>query len=237
MVQRDELQKVFSSLKHPIRHKIVELLSQNNELSFTQLMRELEIDDKGKLSFHLRKMKELIEQDNKTKKYRLSNIGRSSYNIISGIKEKSSEIYKIFYGMAKRDALRWSDHTMTCFLMGAVFNPMHIFVISLGILFTVQSLLNLGTIPTYSQLLSILFYLGISFISIFFSLITKRKVMNPIIADSFENKDRRWIWLLFIAAFFFSALSLIGSAIAAYSDEKIKDLLEFSMKYKVKGGL
>jgi hypothetical protein len=197
MVQKDDLSKVFSYLKHPIRFKIVELLYQNNELSFTQLMREIKINDKGKLSFHLRKMKELIEHDNKTKKCRPSNLGRSSYNIISGIKEKSSEIHKLFYEMAKRNALRLSNYTMTCLLMGAIFNPLHMLVFSVSTLFTVQSLLNPRAVPAYFQLLLILFYLGISLVSIFFSFITKRLVIKPIMADAFENKDRRWVWLLF----------------------------------------
>lgn len=132
----------------------------------------------------------MIECDDKTKKYRLSKLGHSSCNIISGIKD-DREIYKIFYDMAKRDALRWSNYTMACFLIGAIFNPMHILVFSLSILFTVRSLLNLGTIPTYFQLLFIPFYLGISLIPIFFTLITKRKVIKPIMADAFEEKDRR----------------------------------------------
>lgn len=87
-----EAVRIFKALKHSVRMKIVELLAEKEELGFTDLLRQTGIKDKGKLSFHLRELHDLIRQDPITRKYRLSRIGRGAYEVVKGIEEKRAAL-------------------------------------------------------------------------------------------------------------------------------------------------
>ncbi len=80
----------FKVLSHEIRAEIISLLHDNIEMSYTEILHTLNIEE-GNLNFHLRKMKGFVELTEK-KNYRLSEYG------------------KITYGMMQEvDARLWSD--------------------------------------------------------------------------------------------------------------------------------
>ncbi|MFQ6137457.1 MAG: helix-turn-helix domain-containing protein, partial [Candidatus Hydrothermarchaeales archaeon] len=86
----------FGTLNHRIRIKIIELLFEHTELSYTELLQTLNIPD-GKLNFHLRKIKDLIVLDNG--KYRLSHLGITANKFLREIQSEYG------YGVGRREAL------------------------------------------------------------------------------------------------------------------------------------
>jgi len=75
----DDLSHVYSMLSHPIRRKIIELVAEN-DVSFTELMQELGLNETGTLTFHLRQMERALEKTSDGK-YRLSELGRIAHSL------------------------------------------------------------------------------------------------------------------------------------------------------------
>ena len=86
----------FKVLSHEIRTKIISLLHENIEMSYTEILHALDIEE-GNLNFHLRKMKGFIELTEK-KNYRLSEYGKITYNVLQEVDARlwkdSKEIIK-----------------------------------------------------------------------------------------------------------------------------------------------
>lgn len=75
----------FGVLNHKIRVRIIEMLFDNTELTYTDILNNLGIAD-GKLNFHLRKMKEfLILEDGN---YRLSQLGLYAHKYLIEIRSE-----------------------------------------------------------------------------------------------------------------------------------------------------
>jgi len=87
----DDLSHVYSVLSHPIRRKIIELVAEN-DVSFTELMQELGLNETGTLTFHLRQMERALEKTADAK-YRLSELGRIAHSL-SAEGEKSIGLRK-----------------------------------------------------------------------------------------------------------------------------------------------
>jgi DNA-binding transcriptional ArsR family regulator len=83
-VDEETYSLIFSSLKHPIRRKILRML-ENRELSFSEILETLAIDS-GHLSYHLENLGDLIThtQDGK---YRLSSFGTAAVRLMGGVEE------------------------------------------------------------------------------------------------------------------------------------------------------
>jgi DNA-binding transcriptional ArsR family regulator len=83
--QEDEIYStMFTSLKHPVRRKILRMLGQK-PLTFTEIVEELEISSPN-LTYHLESLGELVykmEND----KYKLSSFGYATINAMKGIEE------------------------------------------------------------------------------------------------------------------------------------------------------
>ncbi len=77
---------IFSSLKHPIRRKILRMLSEK-PLSFSEILTTLAIDS-GHLSYHLESLGELISHTTDGK-YALSSFGVAAVKLMSGVEENS----------------------------------------------------------------------------------------------------------------------------------------------------
>ncbi|MFQ5999354.1 MAG: MEDS domain-containing protein [Candidatus Bathyarchaeia archaeon] len=77
--------EIHRALAHPIRRHILECL-QENDLSFRELMRRVAIVNHGKLGFHIRALKGLVEHDPSTKKYRLTDRGQLAGELIWDIR-------------------------------------------------------------------------------------------------------------------------------------------------------
>ena len=79
---------MFSALNHPIRRRIIEMLARNS-VTYTCMLEELDIDT-GKLNFHLKKLGDLIEKDEKGL-YKLTDRGLRAFSIMQQVPEKIEE--------------------------------------------------------------------------------------------------------------------------------------------------
>jgi DNA-binding transcriptional ArsR family regulator len=75
---------IFTSLKHPIRRKILRML-RNDELTFSQILEAVAIDS-GHLSYHLENLGDLITRSSEGK-YSLSSLGRAAARLMGGVEE------------------------------------------------------------------------------------------------------------------------------------------------------
>ncbi len=79
-VEEESVSKIFSVLAHPLRRRILLILSEKNECSFTDLMNSLGVDT-GKLSFHIKNLSAFTEQT-PTGRYKLNNSGHNAIKLI-----------------------------------------------------------------------------------------------------------------------------------------------------------
>lgn len=75
---------IFSSLKHPIRRKILRML-EHHELTFSEILEILAIDS-GHLSYHLDNLGELVTRT-RDGKYGLSSFGTAAVKLMGGVEE------------------------------------------------------------------------------------------------------------------------------------------------------
>src|SRR3990172_5441583 len=83
--KKDSSVNFFGILSHGIRVRILEMLFEKTELTYTEILNALGISD-GKLNFHLRKMQDLIMSEEG--KYRLSQLGLFAHKYISEIRSQ-----------------------------------------------------------------------------------------------------------------------------------------------------
>lgn len=81
---------IFTSLKHPIRRRILRMLS-SQPLAFSEILDSLSIDS-GHLSYHLDGLGELITRS-QDGKYGLSSIGAAAVKLMSGVEEHPAMPY------------------------------------------------------------------------------------------------------------------------------------------------
>lgn len=81
-----ELSDFIGAIGHPIRRRIIRILHENMEMSYSDLLAILNIET-GKLNFHLKKLQPLLEQT-QSGKYRLSERGRFAYTVISLLEKR-----------------------------------------------------------------------------------------------------------------------------------------------------
>lgn len=77
--------EIHNALAHPIRRRIIECL-QENDLSFRELLKRVPIGNHGKLGFHIRALRELVERETSTKKYRLTDRGQLAGELVWDIR-------------------------------------------------------------------------------------------------------------------------------------------------------
>ena len=82
----DELDYILQVISNRIRRKVIKLLAEKGPLSYTDLMKEVGIEDSGTFGFHIRKMKMLITKD-EWGKYKLNELGYRAYEIIKDLEE------------------------------------------------------------------------------------------------------------------------------------------------------
>jgi DNA-binding transcriptional ArsR family regulator len=78
--------EILRALAHPVRRRIIESLREKNVLSFNELLDYIEIGNHGKLGFHLRVLKGLVEREPSTSKYRLTDRGQLAGELIWDIR-------------------------------------------------------------------------------------------------------------------------------------------------------
>jgi len=77
------------AMSHPIKRKIIECL-RDADLSFSELLNSVSVSNHGKLGYHLRGLKEFVEPEPLTKKYRLTNKGRILAELIRDFRSITS---------------------------------------------------------------------------------------------------------------------------------------------------
>ena len=87
MNETDEYDRIFSALKHPVRRQILFVLEEKGEISFTQLQKEVDIQDTGLLSYHLKELSQLVKQ-NERGRYDLSETGHASLALFRRVEKE-----------------------------------------------------------------------------------------------------------------------------------------------------
>lgn len=82
---QDNISKLLSILSHPLRREILLYIEKNGEQSFTDLMNALNVDT-GKMSFHMRSLRELLDQTS-SGKYQLNRVGMKAVRLIEEVKD------------------------------------------------------------------------------------------------------------------------------------------------------
>jgi hypothetical protein len=78
--------EIHSALSHPIRRHILECLRERSALSFQELVKCVRISNHGKLGFHVRSLKGLVERDRSIKKFRLTDRGQLAAELLWDIR-------------------------------------------------------------------------------------------------------------------------------------------------------
>lgn len=81
--EEDTYTVIFSSLKHPVRRKILRTLNESS-LTYTELLRSLELETRS-LNYHLNSLRDLLLKKNE--KYGLSYQGKAAINLIANVEE------------------------------------------------------------------------------------------------------------------------------------------------------
>ncbi len=85
----DTYSTMFTTLKHPIRRKILNILNQT-PTTYTDIQTQLGIDN-GLLNYHLDNMRDLITK-NEEELYTLSEFGKATLNLVRGVEEPASSL-------------------------------------------------------------------------------------------------------------------------------------------------
>jgi hypothetical protein len=152
-----ELSQIFNVVKHPLRRGILKLLS-NGPLSYTTILKSLEIPESSILNYHLREMDDLLINKDVNGKYLLNDIGEICVQLILRVKEKEDihSINKLQLAVEKLKS--------TLFLIQIVFLPL---LVILALELYLLNIINFGSILeifTSSVIFSTIF--GASFIVI-----------------------------------------------------------------------
>ncbi|TRZ80610.1 ArsR family transcriptional regulator [bacterium] len=89
-IEQKNVSKLFSLLSHHIRRDILFLLNEKGELSFTDFLTTLKLDT-GTLSFHLRNLKNFLEQT-PSGKYKLNKLGLNAVRLVKDFQTLSIEV-------------------------------------------------------------------------------------------------------------------------------------------------
>jgi DNA-binding transcriptional ArsR family regulator len=84
-IEEETYSVIFSSLKHPVRRKILRMLAEK-PLTFSEILEELKIDS-GHLSYHIENLGELVVHAQEGK-YKLSSIGLAAVKLMGGVEEQ-----------------------------------------------------------------------------------------------------------------------------------------------------
>ena len=78
---------IFSSLKHPVRRKILRLLAAGSK-TFSEILGQVDVDS-SHLSYHLESLKELLKKENG--QYSLSDFGNAAVSLMSKVEEPEKQ--------------------------------------------------------------------------------------------------------------------------------------------------
>ena len=122
----DPIVEIFDDLSHEIRVKIIKLIYDNVEMSYSEILNQLKIGE-GLLNFHLRKIKKFLKPT-EDGRYILSEEGRLAYRLIN------------FAEMSTHSSLKHSN-TKIYLAAGLIINRILAFAIDVIILLAISGLL------------------------------------------------------------------------------------------------
>jgi len=82
---------IHKALAHSTRRRIIEYLLEKKILSFNDILKYTDIPNHGKLGFHLRALKGLVEHDPSTNKYYLTDRGQLAGEFIGKIRSSAAK--------------------------------------------------------------------------------------------------------------------------------------------------
>ena len=85
-IEEETYSLIFTSLKHPIRRKILRMLA-DEPLTYSEILETLNIDS-GHLSYHLESLGDLTVHD-KNGHYQLSSFGEAAVKLMGGVEEQT----------------------------------------------------------------------------------------------------------------------------------------------------
>ncbi|RLG60768.1 hypothetical protein DRN87_03650 [Candidatus Geothermarchaeota archaeon] len=77
----EELDYILSVISNELRRKIIKIIGEEGPISYTKLMKRLDIKDSGTLGFHIKKMNKMLKRDD-LGEYILNELGVKAYNLI-----------------------------------------------------------------------------------------------------------------------------------------------------------
>ena len=86
-IEEETYTLILTSLKHPLRRKILRILSEK-PLSYSEILEALEIDS-GHLNYHIKNLGEIVTRT-KDGKYALSSVGFAAVKLMSKIEEQDA---------------------------------------------------------------------------------------------------------------------------------------------------
>ncbi|MBO3800229.1 MAG: helix-turn-helix transcriptional regulator [Candidatus Brockarchaeota archaeon] len=86
--------EVFEAISHPLRMKILKVLAKS-PMGFSELKKTLRIESSGELSFHLNKMRSLLDKDSEGR-YALNKTGYTALETVRSL-EKCGWYTRAFY--------------------------------------------------------------------------------------------------------------------------------------------
>ena len=109
----EDLRKLYATMSHPVRRRILHFLDKKGKATFTNLMNELDLSETGKLSYHLTQMQPLIAQDER-KRYYLSGLGK----LAIGIERKAMEELELKVQRPRADTSLYWLVIVLCGILG-----------------------------------------------------------------------------------------------------------------------
>src|SRR3990170_5624122 len=93
--------RVLKAISSPLRLQILNLLYERGPLPYTKIMSVIRLSptrDAGKFAYHLKFLlnADLIEPDEETRKYRLTELGQMLIGVVENIDERVSKKRKMF---------------------------------------------------------------------------------------------------------------------------------------------
>ncbi|MFQ5758581.1 MAG: helix-turn-helix domain-containing protein [Candidatus Bathyarchaeia archaeon] len=178
MTKANEYDVIFTALKHPLRRRILLLLDEKGEVSFTDIQKTVGLEDTGLMSYHLRELELLVSQSARGR-YRLSEIGRISVALLKKV-ERSRGVSKV----VRKELGRVVGEVLWFLVIAAV--PW-VVAVSVDIYFSVQLIYNTGnTLVAGVYALSLLtMYGGVALFTVYdrhyFSKLVRKNILHSML--------------------------------------------------------
>lgn len=102
--------ELFVALSHPIRRRILECFGEEDFLSFNELLRRVGIGNHGRLGYHIRALKGLVERTPSGKKFCLTDRGQIAVGLLLDFRFKRSRVDRMHESTEYVRHLRFGDH-------------------------------------------------------------------------------------------------------------------------------